>query len=153
MWAERENRHMHTLKATILLGALVSAGMLTAQAPDASQAPAQNASQAQAESGRHHHAPNPDKQAKHLAKQLGLTKDQEAQIEPILADRQQRMESLRADGSLAPQDRLAKAQTLQQDAKSKIEAVLNDDQKQKFEQMQAERRAHHNHGEQQGQQG
>ena len=147
---------MHTLKATILLSALLSTGMLLAQAPDASQAPAANAPQtkatqsAEAQGGRHHHARNPNKQTKHLAKKLGLSKDQEAQIEPILADRQQRMESLRADGSLAPQDRRAKAQSVQQDAKSKIEAVLNDAQKQKFEQMLAERRAHHNHGQQQG---
>ena len=141
---------MHTLKATIFLGAFLSTGMLMAQAPDASQAPAQNAPQTQAESGRHHHAPDPDKQAKHLAKKLDLTKDQVAQIAPILRDRQQQMESLRADGSLAPQDRHAKAKTIQQDTKSKIEAVLNDAQKQKFEQMQAERRAHHHHGEQQG---
>ena len=144
---------MHTLKATIFLGAFLSTGMLMAQAPDASQAPAQNAPQTQAESGRHHHAPDPDKQAKHLAKELNLTKDQVAQIAPILADRQQQMESLRADGSLAPQDRHAKAKTILQDTTSKIEAVLNDGQKQKFEQMLAERRAHHHHGEQQGQQG
>jgi len=141
---------MHTLKATIFLGALLSTGMLMAQAPNASQAPAQNAPQAQAESGRHHHHPNPEKQAKHLARKLGLTNDQVAQIEPILADRQQQMQSLRADTSLAPQDRRARAQSVQQDAKSKIEAVLNDAQKQKFEQMLAERRAHHNHGQQQG---
>jgi Spy/CpxP family protein refolding chaperone len=138
------------MKATIFLGALLSTGMLMAQAPDATQAPAQNAPQAQAESGRHHHAQDPTKQAKHLGKKLGLTKDQVAQIEPILADRQQQMQSLRADASLAPQDRRAKAQTLQQDAKSKIEALLNDAQKQKFEQMMAERRAHHNHAKQQG---
>ena len=37
---------MHTLKATIVLGALLSTGMLVAQAPDATQAPAANVPQA-----------------------------------------------------------------------------------------------------------
>ena len=93
---------------------------------------------------------NPDKQARHLGKKLGLSGDQVAQIKPILADRQQQMQSLHADTSLAPQDRRAKAQAIQQDSKSKIEAVLNDSQKQQFEQMLAERHAHHQHPNAQG---
>lgn len=131
---------MRTLKATIVLGALLSTGMLFAQT-DANQASPANAPQ----TAPAHHVANPDKQAKHLAKKLGLSKDQVAQIKPLLADRQQQMESLRADTNLAPQDRRVKAQAIQQDTKSKIEAVLNDTQKQQFEQMLAERRAQHKH--------
>ena len=70
--------------------------------------------------------------------------DQVAQIKPILEARQQQMQGLRSDTSLAPQDRRAKAQEIMQDSKTKIEAVLNDTQKQQFEQMLQERRAHHN---------
>ncbi|KAA6464747.1 hypothetical protein DYQ86_01935 [Acidobacteria bacterium AB60] len=86
---------------------------------------------------------NPDKQAKHLAKELGLSQDQVAQIKPILADRDQQIQSLRADTTLAPQDRHQKMRALMQDSKSKIEAVLNDSQKEQFEQMIANRRGHH----------
>lgn len=126
----------------MLLGALLSTGVVLAQAPDQPQS--SSAPQAvQSEQGRPHHAPNPDRMAKHLGKKLGLSSQQVAQIKPILEDRQQQMQSLRADTSLSPQDRRAKAQGIMQDSKTKIEAVLNDTQKQQFEQMLQERRAHH----------
>jgi periplasmic protein CpxP/Spy len=126
---------MKPFKAILLLGALLSAGTLMAQ-QDASQAPAPATPPTTQQ-----HAPNPNRQAKHLAKELGLTRDQVAQIEPILADRSQQMESIRADTSLTPQDRHAKTRALQQDSKAKIEAVLNDAQKQQYEQMLAQRRS------------
>jgi periplasmic protein CpxP/Spy len=126
---------MKLFKATVLLGALISAGTLMAQ-QDANQAPAP-ATPATAQQ----HAPNPNRQAKHLAKELGLTRDQVAQIKPILTDRFQQMQNLRADTSLTPQDRRTKAHVIQQDSKAKIEALLNDTQKQQYEQMLAQRRA------------
>lgn len=134
-----------SLKAAIVLGALLSTGAFVAQAQDTAQAPTPATQQAApAEQGMRHHA-NPDKMAKHLAKKLNLSQDQETQLKPILADRQQQMEALRADTSLSQQDRRAKAMQIQQDSKSKIEAVLNDTQKQQFEQMLSERRAHRRH--------
>ena len=137
---------MNTTKATIILGALLSAGILLAQAPDSNQAPTANAPQiALTQPGRHHRTMDPTKQAAHLGKRLSLSSDQVAQLQPILADRQQQMQSLRADTSLTQQDRHAKARAIMQDSKSKIEALMNDTQKQQFEQMLAERRNHHNH--------
>ncbi len=132
----------------MLLGALLSTGVVLAQAPDQSQQ--SNPSQAAADQqARPHHEFNPDRQADHLGKKLGLNSDQVAQIKPILESRQQQMQSLRSDSSLATQDRRAKAQEIMQDSKTKIEAVLNDTQKQQFEQMLQERRAHH-HAQPQG---
>jgi Spy/CpxP family protein refolding chaperone len=129
------------------MGALLSTGMLIAQAPADTQLSNQAAPQTLGTEGHgHHHAMNPNKQAKHLAKELNLTPDQVNQIKPILADRDQRIQSLRADSSLAPKDRHEKMRSIQQDSKSKIEAVLNDNQKQQFEQMIANRRAHHKGG-------
>jgi hypothetical protein len=55
------------------------------------------------------------------------------------------MEGLRADSTLAQQDRHAKAKAIIEDTNNKIEALLTDTQKQQFEQMQAERHQHHNH--------
>lgn len=136
---------MQTRTATLLLTALLSTGALMAQQTATTPDQTSNAPQAgQAQSGEHRHAMNPDKQAKHLAKKLGLSQDQVAQIKPILADRQSQMQSLRADTSLSREDRRTKAQSIQQDSASKIEAVLNDSQKQQFEQMLADRRSHHN---------
>ena len=131
-------------KATILLGVLLSAGTLLAQAPDQSQAAAANTPEtAQTQPGREHRNFDPAKQAAHLGKRLGLSSDQVEQIKPILADRQQQMKSLRADTSLSQQDRHEKARAIMQDSKNKLEAVMTDAQKQQFEQMLAQRRNHH----------
>jgi Spy/CpxP family protein refolding chaperone len=133
----------HTTKATIILGALLSAGMVLAQAPGSNQAPAANAPQAApTQPGDSHRTFDPGQRAMHLGKRLGLSSDQVAQITPILADRQQKMQNLRADTSLTQQDRHARARAIMQDSNSKIESVLTDTQKQQFEQMLAERRAH-----------
>ena len=143
---------MNRTKATIVLGALLSASVLFAQAPDSSQAPAANAPQsAPSQSGYRHHNGNqqrnfsPEQFAAHLGKRLSLSSDQVAQITPVLAARQQQMQTLRADTSLSVQDRHTKAHAIMQDTNTKIEAVLNDQQKQQFEQMLAQRRARHNH--------
>jgi Spy/CpxP family protein refolding chaperone len=124
-------------KATLILGALLSAGLVLAQAPATNQAPA-----AQGQPGNFHRNFDPNQQAAHLGKRLGLSDAQVAQIKPILADRFQQMQNLRADTSLTEQDRHAKVRTIMQDSNTKIESVLNDTQKQQFEKMQAERRSH-----------
>ena len=134
---------MNRTKATIILGALLSASVMFAQAPDSSQAPAANAPQGQP--GDQHRNFDPSRFAAHLGQRLGLTSDQVAQITPILTARQQQMQTLRANTSLSMQDRHTKARAIRQDTNSKIEAVLNDQQKQQFEQMLAQRRTHHNH--------
>jgi Spy/CpxP family protein refolding chaperone len=137
---------MNATKATIVLGALLSAGVLLAQAPDSNHSQAANAPQsAQTQPVHPHRNIDPAQQAAHLGRKLGLSGDQVAQLTPILTDRQQQMQGLRADASLTPKDRHAKAHAIMQDSKNKIEAVLTDAQKQQFEQMQAERRQHHNH--------
>jgi len=125
----------------MLLGAVLSTGLVLAQAPDQSQ-PSSAAQAAGADNARPHHAPNPDRMAKHLGKKLGLSSDQVNQIKPVLEDRAQKMQALRADTTLSQQDRRAKARDIMQDSNTKIEAVLNDTQKQQFEQMLQERRAH-----------
>ena len=143
---------MSTTKATIVLGALLSAGMVFAQAPDANQAPAANTPQAaQAQSGYQHRNFDPSQFAAHLGQRLGLSSDQVARITPILTARRQQMQALRADASLSEQDRHSKARVIMQDSNSKIEAFLTGAQKQQFEQMLAQRRAHRNHREQSAQ--
>jgi protein CpxP len=126
----------------MLLGAVLSTGVVLAQAPDQTQ-PLSAAQATQTDNGRRHHAPNPDRMAKHLGKKLGLSNDQVAQIKPVLEDRAQKMDALRADTSLSQQDRRTKGQEIMQDSKTRIEAVLNDTQKQQFEQMLQQRRDHH----------
>jgi Spy/CpxP family protein refolding chaperone len=137
-------------KATILLGALLSASVMFAQAPDSNQAPATNAPQAaQGQPGREHRQFAPSQFAAHLGKRLNLSSDQVAQITPILTARQQQMQTLRADTSLSMQDRHSKAHAIMQDTNTKIEAVLNNTQKQQFEQILAQRRARRHRGQEQ----
>ena len=81
------------------------------------------------------HRMDPDRQLQHMTKTLNLTSDQQTQIRPILVDRQQKMEALFQDQSLSREDRHSKMQAIQQDSKNRIEAVLNDQQKQTFESM------------------
>jgi hypothetical protein len=78
-----------------------------------------------------------DRQLAHMTRALNLSADQQAQIKPILTERQQKMQALWQDQSLAREDRHSKAQAIQQDTRTRLEAALNDQQKQKFEEMQA----------------
>lgn len=86
------------------------------------------------------HQADPSQQLRRLTKRLNLTSDQQNQLLPILTDRQQQMAALRSDSSLSPQDRRAKGRALREDSESKIKAVLNDNQKQQYEQMRQHRR-------------
>jgi periplasmic protein CpxP/Spy len=140
---------------SIAIGLFLSAGLAIAQAPAQNQ-PDQPAAQQQPlagdnapqQQGQRPHAPNPARAAHRLGRQLGLTEDQVAQIQPIIANRQQQITSLRADTTLTPQDRRAKARGIMQDSRNQIEALLTDTQKQQYEQMLAQRRAQHQHNSQ-----
>jgi len=135
---------MRSFFPSLALGTVLIAGLsgnvLLAQDQSA---PAVSSAQSPATSSGQQpvHAPNPRHQAKKMAKLLGLTPDQQSRIEPILADRDQQMQSVRSDATLAPQDRRAKVHGIRQDSDSKIEAVLNDTQKQQYEQIKQSRKA------------
>jgi Spy/CpxP family protein refolding chaperone len=102
--------------------------------------------------GGHHRGGNmmdPDQRLSHMTKRYKLTADQQSQIKPILQDEQQQMQAMRSDTSTSRDDKRAKMQSMHQASTQKIEAVLTDEQKQKFEadqQKMQERRAGHTHG-------
>lgn len=99
-----------------------------------------------------HHRMNSERQLKRMTKELALTTDQQTQIKPILESRDQQMRQLWQDKTMAKADRQQKMMDIHQDTSSKIEAVLNDTQKQKYEAMQAKmkehRMDHHENGQQ-----
>jgi protein CpxP len=76
-----------------------------------------------------------------MAKKLGLTADQQAKIEPIFADRDQQVATLRANTTLAPKDRKVQIHSVVRDSDNKITALLSDTQKQQYEQLKQDRRA------------
>jgi periplasmic protein CpxP/Spy len=77
---------------------------------------------------------DPAQQMAGMTKRYNLSSDQQNQVKPILMDQQQRMQLLRLDSSLSPDEKKAKMQSIRLDSNSKIEAILNDDQKKQFEQ-------------------
>jgi protein CpxP len=88
-----------------------------------------------AAAGPAHQAPDPQRQTARLSRKLQLTPEQAAKIEPILQSRQQQMQQLRADNTLAPGDRRAKMRAIMQDSNTQLQAVLTDSQKQQYQQM------------------
>jgi hypothetical protein len=99
----------------------------------------------QGQRGHDHRGMNPDRQLEHLTKTLNLSADQQTQIKPILVDRQQKMQALWQDQAMTRQDRHSKAQAIQQDTRTRLEATLNDQQKQQFDEMQAKMQARRQH--------
>jgi hypothetical protein len=83
---------------------------------------------------------SPDQQLQRLDQALNLSDEQKNQIRPILEDRSQKMQSLHSDSSLSQEDKRSKMRSIFEDSNGKIRAVLNDDQKQKFDQMQQQKR-------------
>jgi periplasmic protein CpxP/Spy len=97
---------------------LALAGTALAQPQDGTPPPGAGPQQ------RGGHAPDPQQQLEHLSKQLQLSSDQQAKIGPILQQRAQQVQALRADNSLAPADRRAKMMSLAQATDSQIDAIL-----------------------------
>jgi hypothetical protein len=86
-----------------------------------------------------HHAPNPQRQAERMSKQLNLSADQTAKLTPILADRDQKFQALMQDQSLTPQQRHEQMHAIQQSTEQQLAGVLTPDQLQQAKAMR------HNH--------
>jgi periplasmic protein CpxP/Spy len=129
---------------TVALGSLLIVGLSgsallaqdqTAPPAESAQSPAPSSAQQPA------HVPNPQHQTKKMTRELGLTPDQQSKIEPLLADRDQQLQSVRSDTTLVQKDRKVKLRAIRQDSDSKIEALLSDTQKQQYEQIKQSRKA------------
>ena len=132
---------MQTIFRTIALGSALCIGMTGASlfAQDTT-APA-----AQGPEGGHHgggmRGPmSPDQELEHMTKALNLTSDQQTQLKPVLQDRHDQQMQMHQDGSLSRDARMSKMQALDESSNSKVEAILNPDQKAKYEKMIADRK-------------
>jgi Spy/CpxP family protein refolding chaperone len=81
-------------------------------------------------------------QVEFLTKKLNLTPDQVTQVKAIDADAMNQMKALREDTSVAGPDRRAKMMDIRKASQDKIRALLTDDQKTKFDALQAQAREH-----------
>jgi Spy/CpxP family protein refolding chaperone len=83
---------------------------------------------------------SPDDRLKQMTTDLNLTADEQAKIKPILEDQQKKMDDARNDNSGGDRDAMRqKFEQIRTDANTKIRALLDDKQKAKFDQEEADR--------------
>ena len=86
--------------------------------------------------GRHgsgRQMPSVDDQVKSLTQELSLSDDQQAKVRSILEDQRTQMQQAMQDTSASRQDKMAKMKEIHQTATGKINNLLNDDQKKKYD--------------------
>ncbi len=93
---------------------------------------------------------DPARHAAMMQRRLDLTAGQTAQLQQIFTEEKAKMESLRADTTLAPADRRTQMMGLHQGVQTRIRAVLTPDQQAKFDAMQAQMRERRMGGANQG---
>jgi Spy/CpxP family protein refolding chaperone len=133
---------MKIIKTSMLCAAAVLCGTVLAAATATAQAtPPQDHGQWQGgPGGPGGRGPDPERRMEMLQHRLNLTPDQTTQIKTIFADGRTKMEALRSNSTLAPEDRRTQGEALRKDETAKVEALLNPDQKAKFEEMEAKQR-------------
>jgi hypothetical protein len=137
--------------------ALMLAGLTYAAAPAAvaqdagtndQQAPPAGGPQ---EHGRMRNHMDPARRVEMLTTQLNLTPEQKTKVLGIVKADRAKMEGVRDDSSVAPQDRRAKMMDIRKASNDQIRALLDSNQQKKFDEMQArqeqEMRGHHPGGE------
>ena len=82
------------------------------------------------------------RQLEHMTQALSLSPDQVTQVQAIQADGRQQMMAVRTDTSIAPAEKHARMTTIHDAQDAKIRAILNDDQRSKFDAMQAKMKEH-----------
>lgn len=128
------NKLMVLIQSGALAAGLVFGAQAFAQEPGA--APETSAPPPVQGPGGRRGMMDPEQQLAGMTKRYNLSADQQTQIKPILLSQQQQMQALRGDSSLSREDRMAKMQSIRADSKTKIEAILNDDQKKQFKEDQ-----------------
>ena len=92
-----------------------------------------------APAAKHHHAHNPKREAAKLSKKLNLSSDQTAKLEPILADRDNKIAALKNDTTISAEAMKQQMQAIRQQTKEQLATVLTPDQMQQLRSM------HHGH--------
>ncbi len=125
------------LSAAVTLA--LATGLATAQQSAPSQAVPADGTQTPT---AHHHRPNPHREASMLSRRLNLTPDQTARLEPILADRDQKLSTLHSDASLAPDVKRTQMRSIRLDTQQQLSNILTPEQMQKMQSMHHRRGAH-----------
>jgi Spy/CpxP family protein refolding chaperone len=107
---------------------------LNARAQQPASAPGSSGKSEQAQPSTQDDVPTAGDQLKVLTSKLDLTDDQQATIKPILEGLHDATVKISEDHNLSREERLAKVRPLRYKAHDQILAILNDEQKKKFEQ-------------------
>jgi periplasmic protein CpxP/Spy len=83
---------------------------------------------------------DPATRATNVQQQLGLTDDVTAKIKDIYTDGTTKMQAVRGDSSLSQDDMRSKMMAIRQDENAKVKALLTADQAAKYDAMQQQRR-------------
>lgn len=89
---------------------------------------------------RHRRPPSPKRQLRRMTRMLNLTPDQQQKMLPILRERNKRMEAIRNNSALSPEQRRQQMRDTMMDTHRKLEAIMTDSQKRQFEQEMQQRR-------------
>ena len=84
--------------------------------------------------------PSPDEVVSRLDSKLSLTDDQKAAIKPIIAERQDKLRALLADGS-GPMQHRRELRSIVKDSDSRINALLTPAQQKQYAEVEKEMRA------------
>jgi Spy/CpxP family protein refolding chaperone len=116
---------------TFLCGAVT---VIPMKAQDAAPQPAPQAEAQPGGRAEHMQA----RQLETLTKKLNLTADQQSQVKSIQQDTSQQMMALRNDSTLSQDQRRTKMMDIRKASQDRIRGVLTDEQKLKFDAMQAQ---------------
>lgn len=73
----------------------------------------------------------------HMAKELGLSADQQTQMKALMEEERKTAEVVRADASLTPEQKKEKMKGIRQDFQAKRQALMTPEQRKKAEEMRA----------------
>jgi hypothetical protein len=119
-------RTLATILGTVILAAHVAIGQTTASQTTGSPSP-------QRHTQRRYRRPSLDEQVKSFSKALDLDETQQAGVKTILEREQMQARRIQFDQSLSGDDRIGRFRALQQATVLRIRALLNPDQKKKYD--------------------
>lgn len=121
-----------------------SVAFAQASTDPAAQNQVQTAPQNATQTAHGHKMHDPHKMAMKMSRKLGLSADQTAKVEPILAERQQKMMALRGDSTLTPDQKHTQMHAIAKSTKDELAGVLTPEQMQQMKHMHKEKKAEAN---------